>query len=125
MLSRDQLFSSFERRYTEVPTRIGAARIQNLSEGEREEIDAGGMNADGSFNLPYIRTKPRRWVAAVLVDADGKRLLNSSSDIDRLLAVDAAIVQTIYVAALEHCGTTEIDAEKKDSAAVAGDSPAA
>jgi len=115
MLTRDVLFSCFTRRYLDVPTPAGVARIQNLNEDELCEFQAGQLDREGRINESYQRQKRRRLVAMVLVDADGKRILDQPGDITRLgPAADSAVITAIFLAALDHCGLTKLESDAEN-----------
>ena len=122
MLTREQLLSSFVRRYADVETTAGAVRIQNLTEAETAAYQHGQVNSKGEFSEAYAKIRRQRLVAAVLVDADGRKLLDQSGDAAKLSNVDGGVISAIFVAALKHCGllTVEEGAEK-NSAPTSGD----
>lgn len=131
MLTRDQLFGSFQRRYRTVPTPLGDARIQNLNEDELSEFYRGQVNAKGELDERYQLSRRRRLVAACLVDDEGRRLLTQPGDIARLgPSADSALITTLFLACLDHCGLQKVEAEteglEKNSGAAPGtDSPTA
>lgn len=116
MLTRDQLFGSFARKYRDVPTAIGTARIQNLNEDELCEFQAGQLTADGKISDQYQRQKRRRLVAMCLVDEAGKRILDKPGDITRLgPAADSAVITAIFLACLDHCGLSKLEEEAEET----------
>lgn len=126
MITRDQLFGSFVRRYRTVNTPIGPARIQNLNEDELAEFQHGQLTKDGKLCPTYAKQRRRRLVAMCLVDEKGERLLNQPGDITRLgPAADSAVITVLFLACLEHCGLQQLegDAEEleKNSAPTTGD----
>lgn len=129
MLTREQLLGSFKRSYKTVTTSFGDARIQNLNEDELSDFYSGQFTSKGELDERYQRVRRRRLVAACLVDYHGKRLLDKPGDIGRLgPAADSALITTLFLACLEHCGLQKIeeDAEKlkKNSGEAPGtDSP--
>jgi len=126
MLTKDQFLGSFRRTFREVETPIGTLRIRNLTEGEKQEFEAGSLKADGKLNLSFVRSQRRRLVALCLVDDDGQPLLTDASDVARLKDVDAAVIVRLFDAATEHCGFSAEEVEelgKNYDAATAEDSP--
>lgn len=114
MISRDQLFGSFVREFREVPTAIGVGRVQNLNEDELSEFYAGQFTTKGELSETYQRQRRRRLVAMCLVDDDGKRILDQAGDITRLgPSVDGAVISTLFLAALEHCGMQKLEEESE------------
>lgn len=111
MLTREQLLGSFTRRYQEVETPIGVLRIQNLTEAETADFQAGNLTPKGEISEAYQKIRRQRLVAAVLVDANGTKLLNQPGDAGRLGGVDGAVVTAVFVAALKHCGLVALEEE--------------
>jgi hypothetical protein len=108
MLStREELLSSFQRRYREVPLPSGrTVRIRNLTELERGKlIEVPRLNAaTDAERRKAVQEEPCRWIVACVVDSDGQRLFKAS-DIPDLQQLDAADTRAIYVAAQEHVGS--------------------
>jgi hypothetical protein len=125
ILSREQLLGSFERRYRTVDTLAGQVRIRNLTEAEKSDFEAGNLTEEGKLNLKHVKTQRRKLIAAVLVDADGKLLLQPG-DVESLKGLDAAVTSAIFHAATEHCGFSGEEKEelaKNFDAAGGDDSP--
>lgn len=115
MLTRDLLLGSFQRKYDTVKTDIGDARIQNLNESEISEFYLGQLTTEGKINEQYQRERRRRLVVLVLVDGEGKRILDQPGDIGRLgPGADSAVISQIFLAALEHCGMTKLEEEREE-----------
>lgn len=107
LATREDLLSSFQRRYREVPLPSGrTVRIRNLTELERGKLVEGPRlsAATDAERRKALQEEPVRWIVACVVDADGNRLFKTS-DIPDLLQLDAADTRAIYVAAMDHLGT--------------------
>jgi hypothetical protein len=122
MLSRDQLLGSFRRRFLTVDTLAGQVRIRNLTEAEKSDFEAGSLKDDGKLNLSHVRAQRRKLLIAVLVDEEGRQLLQPG-DADSLKQLDAAVTSAIWTAATVHCGFNkdELEELEKNSAAAGGD----
>lgn len=122
MLTREQLLTSFTRRYDYVDTIVGRLRIQNLNEAETAAFQAGQVTAKGEISEAYQKIRRQRLVAACLVDDDGKKLLSQPGDAAQLANVDGAVITAVFVAALKHCGLNKLDEEdsKKNSGPAPG-----
>jgi hypothetical protein len=103
--TKDDFFAATKRRFRDVTLWSGKkARIRSLTEAEYAEIDAKNIDhRKGGLSLPGIRSSNARLVAACVCDAEGERIF-LDSDVERLSAVDAALIEPLVREIREHCG---------------------
>lgn len=126
LLTREKLLGNFQRRYADVVTPLGEARIRNLTENEKSEFEASVLTAKGDFSLANVKRQRVRLIIRCLVDEQGKQILQDS-DAAALGPVDGVLTSQLYKQCREHCGFEEGDIEElvKNSGTLDADSPTA
>lgn len=115
MLTRDQIFGSFQRSFETLPTSHGDVEIQNLTEAEFAAYNKGQFTQKGELNEQWQESRRARLVAATVVDpGTKKRLFDKPGDVARLMAADSALITEIFLGAMEHCGLQRSEAEAED-----------
>jgi hypothetical protein len=122
-LTRDELLSPVKRRYAVIgplPVRGGFVRVQSLSEQEASAYEAASFDR-GVMVRARMEDANRRYVALVLVDQAGNRLL-SNADVPKLAAWDRADMAFIYSEAQAHVNAKRkpIEDTEKNSDATPG-----
>lgn len=112
LATREQLLGMTKRRYMDVaPQGSGAIfRIQSLTERERSEFELSVLAGKKTVGQDAMLAAKRRLVALVLVDGEGKPLLDPK-DADALGEVDAVVISEIFNAAMVHVGLTKGDVD--------------
>ena len=102
---KDDFFAAAKRRFKEVPLPFGkSVRIRSLTAAEWADIDAknvdlkrGGLSAIGMRNSDF------RLVIASVCDSNGQPVF-ADSDLDKLAAVDVAMIVPLVRAIKDHSG---------------------
>jgi hypothetical protein len=123
LLNRDELLAPCARRYATIgplPVRGGFVRVQSLSEQEASAYETASYDR-GTLVRARMEDANRRYVAMVLVDQAGNRLL-SAADVPKLASWDRADMAFVYAEAQQHVNAkrkpTE-DIEKNSDATLA------
>lgn len=111
-LSRNS--AKFVRQYKDVELPDGSkARIQNLNNREKEELQLSLLGADGKPNFrAAIVGQQARAIIAGWVDGEGNRILSERDESVVQDEMDPDVVEVLSSAVIEHAGINEPGIER-------------
>ena len=106
-INKSYLLELPKRRYRDVELpKYGQARIQSLTELERSMIELAIL-ADEAAKV----TLKARWVAAAVVDGEGRRIF-ADQDVPAIMEMDSAVINVLVDAIVDHANVTNDDREQ-------------
>ena len=112
ILGRDEILGADDLpvEEVEVPEWGGSVLVRGLTGGQRDAFEMMVLNwRDKDRSIENLRATLAAWC---IVDADGKRLFNDSSDVRRLAQKSARALERVFDAARRASGLTEADVEE-------------
>lgn len=113
LLTKDQILGADDRQSIElqVDEWDGSIMLAAMTAAERDAFEAGMLDNKGKSDKNRLRNFRARFIAACIVDADGKRLF-SDKDVVALGGKSAAAVSRVFDKCREINGMTEEDVEE-------------
>lgn len=106
MLTREDFFRPQPRRYINVPTLIGVARLQSLTNGEMRALRESLTDRKGEPIRERIVRANELLLCQTIVDDDGVRQFSDEDAFSQAFdqAMDGKVTAVLYAAAKHHTG---------------------